>query len=267
MGVVWRIVSSSFVVLPILWIIELVRHSHYRFNDGLMPTIGITLVVIVLFFIGWGNATSWSEYFARTILESECPCCGLRATREFVKERAIQCKNCVAYLRADGDAVVEERLDAVFPRFCPYVVTAARYLPAATTDEQGNIAFRLPDICAMCGSGAGGKRQVVDAFASGGSGILGTIVEEAAYSAMSRESRARTGLWGPTGTGSVRGSSASSTQDEASLADLKFPVCYEHGSGPPPVEYSPGRLWFASYRYYKEFLAANYIDAPLTQRR
>jgi hypothetical protein len=46
------------------------------------------------------------------------------------------------------------------------------------------------------------------------------------------------------------------------LADVKVPVCYAHSSGTKPLQYFVGFLEFESYRYYKEFLALNYIDAP-----
>lgn len=246
------------------------RDAHYRFNEGFVPTLGITVVVIILFVIGLaaGTRSAWAKYLARNLLESECPACGMRATREFDERFPTECTNCIAYLRADGDVVREEQPDAVVERFNPYRVAAQRYLPAATRGENGQVMFKMPPACAMCGAAANGMRDITDAYAGGDAGVLGTLVEEAAYASMSRESRARTGLWGPTGTGNVRSSSSTSAEpSEVTLDHLKIPVCAAHATGMSPIKHASTDLCFASYRYYKEFLALNYIDAPLTRPR
>ena len=269
-GIAWHAAASLFLIVPIVWIVVLVRDAHHRFNEDFVPTLGITLVVIIMFVIGLsaGTRTAWRKYLARNMIESECPSCGMRATREFDNRLPTACANCTTYMRADGDVVREERTDTVIERFNPYRIGAARYMPIAGRDEQGQVTFKLPNICAMCGSGANRMRDITDAYATGGAGVLGTIVEEAAYSTMSREDRARTGLWGPTGTGNVRpGNSTSGGASDITLKHLKIPVCDAHATGLSPIEHANTDLCFASYRYYKEFLAANHIDAPLTQQR
>jgi hypothetical protein len=268
--VAWHLAASAFLFVPIVWIVVLVRDAHYRFNEGFVPTLGITIVVIILFVIGLaaGTRTAWAKYLARNVLESECPSCGMRATREFDKRFPTSCANCPAYLRAEADVVREEQADAIMERFNPYRIAASRYLPAATRDEQGKVVFKMPPMCAMCCADANGMRDITDAYAAGDAGILGTLAEEAAYGAMSRESRARTGLWGPTGTGNVRNSPSRPTNtSEVTLDHLKLPVCAVHASGLSAIEHASSDLCFASYRYYKEFLALNYIDAPITQPR
>lgn len=67
--------------------------------------------------------------------------------------------------------------------------------------------------------------------------------------------------------GSVKQRGPRSPTDEdrlrEELADVKVPVCAKHANE-RPLACMDGTLEFASYRYYKEFLALNYIDAPQT---
>jgi hypothetical protein len=48
------------------------------------------------------------------------------------------------------------------------------------------------------------------------------------------------------------------------LSAMTVPVCTEHKAA-KPVSFNAGILEFASYHYYKEFLALNYIDAPASK--
>lgn len=261
-GVFWRVLGTLCFLSPIVWIVELIRHSSYRFNDGLMATIGISVVVVVLFIIGVLAVNSWGGYFSKTVLESECPVCGTRATRNFEPKYATQCSHCMAYLRADGDRVREERPDATGM----FRVDPPRYLPAAKPDPD-HLSFELPRICATCGSPeARHDRKIGRAYVAEipGTAVAGVVVDEVAREMLSHDAKARMGLWGPLGYGRYKGFGTNKSDDDLldeQLKQLAFPACDAHAKGgSDPVEYSQAVLLFGSYRYYKEFLAANKID-------
>jgi hypothetical protein len=254
---------------PIAWIIELIRDSSYRFNDGLMATIGISVVVIVLFIIGVITVDSWGGYFSKTVLESECPVCGVRATRDYGPKYATNCAHCSAYLRSEGDRVREERLDATGL----FQVAPTRYLRGAKQDPR-RLSFELPRICATCGSpDARHERKISKSYTPDlpGAAVAGFVVEQIAQETLSHESRVKLGLWGPLGYGHYRGFGRDKSDDqmlENAVHELSFPACDAHvKGGDTPVEHSDVTLWFRSYRYYKEFLAANKIDGPITPPR
>lgn len=267
-GVFWRVLGTLCFLSPIAWIVELIRHASYRFNDGLMATIGISVVVVVLFIIGVIAVSSWSGYFSKTVLESECPVCGARATRNFEPKYATQCSKCIAYLRADGDRVREERLDATGM----YGVDPTRYLPGAKPDPD-RLSFEMPRICATCGSSdARNERPISKSYVADlpGATVASFVVDQLAQEALSHDTRARMGLWGPQGYGRYKGVGANLGDDELvekAVHELTFPACDAHTkSSPPPVEHSGTRLYFSSYRFYKEFLATNKIDGTTAPR-
>lgn len=263
-GVFWRVLGTLCFLSPIAWIVELIRHASYRFNDGLMATIGISVVVVVLFIIGVLAVISWGGYFSKTVLESECPVCGARATRDFGPNLATGCSKCSAYLRAEGDRVREEQLDATGN----FGIVPSRYLPGAKPDPD-RLSFELPQMCATCGSpDVRHQRQISRTYTPDlpGAAVAGFVVEQIAKETLSHESKAKMGLWGPLGYSRYKGLGASKSDDqllENAVHELTFPACDAHAkSGDAPVEHSEATLWFRSYRYYKEFLAANKIDGP-----
>jgi hypothetical protein len=268
-GVGLRVIGTLCFLAPFWWIVELIRHASYRFNDGLIATIGLSAVFVLLFIIGVLALSSWGGYFSKTVLESDCPVCGTRAKRDY-NERATSCGTCIAYLRADGTRVREESIDA---QDGSYMVEDKRLRPALKPLGRDGVAVAMPAICAVCGSpDATQQRTISRIFETElpGASIAGAVAKEVAYSAMSREARAKTGLWGPLGSGpyqGVKGPAKDADLDPA-LAEVKFPVCETHAAGGPsePIRCMTGNLWFTSYRYYKAFLAENGIDGPVTAR-
>jgi hypothetical protein len=253
---------------PILWIVELIRHASYRFNDGLIATIGLTVVFVMLFIIGVLAISSWGGYFSKAVLESECPVCGVRATRDFKPNWPTSCSKCIAYLRADGDRVREERLDDKGM----YQVAPTRYLPGAKPDPE-RLSFEMPRICATCGSpNAPHERKISKSYTPDlpGAAVVGFVADQFAQEALSHDTRVKMGLWGPQGYGRYKGLGSTPSDDatiEQAVHELTFPACDAHANGgQAPVEHSDAFLWFRSYRYYKEFLAANKIDGPMAPR-
>lgn len=268
-GVILRVTGTLCFLAPFWWIVELIRHASYRFNDGLMATIGLTVVFIILFIIGVLALSSWEGYFSKTVIESECPACGTRAKRDY-NERATNCSACIAYLRADGNRIREERLDA---ENGSYMVSHDRLLPALKRDEQDHVVLKMPAMCATCGAPDPKHQKAIYRMTDAslpGSGVIGAVASEVAYQAMSRESRAKAGLWGPTGAGPYKSlGDAPPNELDSALEEVKFLVCETHAKqqGFDLITCYNGNLWFRSYRYYKEFLAENYIDGPVTRPR
>jgi len=164
----------------------------------------------------------------------------------------LPCGTCIAYLRASGLEVTEERLDAVNAIMAICVVASARYLPVVERDSEGQFAFQMPPMCAMCGSADAPHLRRIENRNRGAydSGLQDVVTSELTY----------TGLPGRRGSGAKQ--SQGDLLDDG-LRGLKVPVCVNHTSpvSPlyPPLEYNSGALVIASYRYYRALCTLNRI--------
>lgn len=262
LGITFGILGVLCLLSPLWWIVELIRHASYRFNDGFIGSLGWSIVFFLLFVVGVLAADAGLSKKNR--LESDCPNCGAHATRRFWDFMPTECGTCIAYLRAEGDRVREESLDEAESYTHDYSVPATRYLPAATRHLQQHFEFKIPQLCAQCGSSdVRHESKIVDRTPSNSE--PGLFWKAVAFSSSSSQRRTmglrRDGrFWNrtpPTPTESNR-------LDEE-LSVMKVPVCAKHEDS-SPVSYNAGQLEFALYRYYKAFLALNCIDAPETKR-
>jgi hypothetical protein len=135
------------MLTPVIWLVEFIRNGWYESNAGMMGSLWWPILSVVLFFAGM---VCISGFESKNLLESDCPCCGFHATREFIGDYPNACSRCIAYMRADGDRVREESLDAT--NSFGYSVYPRRYEPAAMRDHRGHVVFKMPPICAICGS-------------------------------------------------------------------------------------------------------------------
>jgi hypothetical protein len=245
-----------FMLSPVVWLVEFIRLEGYESNAGTIGSLWWPVLAVVLFFVG---IFMLSGFESKNLLESDCPCCGAHETREFTTIPT-PCYRCIAYLRADGDRVREESLDATTTY--GYSVYPDRYEPAVTRNARGRMMFKMPAFCAICGkSDASQTRDVVvsSRTSSSGPSWVGMAVVQFSSGATRRKMDLNYD-----GTVKQRGPRSPTDEDRMreELADVKVPVCSEHASGTAPLECVDGHLEFASYRYYKEFLALNHIDVP-----
>jgi hypothetical protein len=261
LGIAFGILGVLCLLSPLWWIVELIRHASYRFNDGFIGSLGWSIVFFFVFMFGVLVADAGLSKKNR--LESDCPRCGAYATRRFWDFMPTECGTCIAYLRADGDRVREESLDQAESYGHYYAVPAKRYLPAAKRDQQEHFEFKIPQLCAQCGSSdVRHESKIVDRTPSNSeSGLFWKAV---AFSSSSQQRR-KMGLrqdgrfWNRTPV-----TPNDNDRLDEGLSLMRVPVCNEHKDA-TPVSYNSGKLEFALYRYYKEFLALNDIDAPETK--
>lgn len=159
----------------------------------------------------------------------------------------------------------EEALDAVEMIRTPYVLVSDQYLPAVRKTNRGYYRFEMPPMCAVCGDPhATHHREIGNGDAMGNDlsalGVVGAIAGDVA-GVPSRQRDQRTG------------STTEPTDNERNsrgLSELKAPVCAKHTKDESyfgdPLEYSSGKLKFASYRYYKAFCEANHIERAAAVR-
>src|SRR5664279_1587509 len=105
------------------------------------------------------------------VLNGPCPSCNTVATRQFEnppdpRSLPTACGACVAYLRANGNAMREEALDSpsgnLAVRF-PYSLGADQYMPAVKRTNRNAFKFEMPAMCASCGDPhATFKREIAD---------------------------------------------------------------------------------------------------------
>jgi len=146
--------ASPFLVLwSARWFFCLSGERGHLLDDG---HVGDTVVGVAFFaIVAIAGVLGIRGFFSArrdVVLDSACPCCGGRQIRNFGDPsddgvKPLACATCIAYLRAKGVEVTEERLDA-FDKATTYVVPPARYLPVVARDGQGHFAFQMPAMCA-----------------------------------------------------------------------------------------------------------------------
>jgi hypothetical protein len=251
-GIMFGIIGILLMLSPVVWLVEFIRLEGYENNAGSIGSLWWPVLSVVLLLVGIYAINEGFDTY--NLLESDCPCCGAHATRRFDPLPAT-CESCAAYLRADGDRVREEALEATGR----YWVGSHRYLRTAKRTEQGRLLFQMPPICAICGSSdAHNTRDVVVDVTPSDSGP--SWLGKAIVATSSGKTRRQMGLR-MDGSVKTSGPSSPGAEDQLreELADVKVPVCSEHASGPSPLHCSDvsKSLQFTSYRYYKAFLALN----------
>lgn len=262
------------------WVLHLVHGYGHLFEEGgsILATIGGTALFAIALIVAILCLGAVPAHFRRIVIESECPRCGVRAVRTFSSPSdegrvPTECGHCIAYLRTDGERVREEDLDACDTTWFPFRVTPARYLPAARQDGRTRFVFRMPALCAVCGSPDARERREIGNLMGGTGSVLGEIVGEIVDTELRYAGRS----WQVAGP--LFGNSTASRPDnptpeeqrDRALDKLEVPVCARHTEAAAPGEdalkHSNGDLLFASYRYYLEFLALNQIDGPIKESR
>ncbi len=249
------------------WFVRLARnHGHNLDDDHMVVTVIGTLFFGALGFVGLAFAADIPSQRRRVVVDSACPCCGAKATRDFGdpvdRKDPVACEGCPAYLRARGAEVREESLDAVDPWHVPYVVPHARYQRGAKLDHHHRFHFHMPRMCAVCGAtGALQARKIKGWYVTPGTeaetNVLGEVAAFAVTELVSEMTSTAAGRL--PGGGVHRAARMSETEK---LSHLQVAVCAQHASEDEgyPLSFSDDNLEFASYRYYKEFLARNAID-------
>jgi len=255
--VAFYLASPLMIVWSARWFLGMIHERGHLLDDGHVgDTVVGTAFFAIVAIVGVVGIRVFVSSTREVVLDSACPCCGARQIRNFGdpsrdKVRPSECGTCIAYLRAKGVEVTEERLDA-FDEATTYVVPPARYLRVVARDSQGHFAFQMPAMCAGCGSADAPHLRDIENWNrdTSGSGVLGAVTSQLSY----------------TGVPGRDGRSTAETEPElldAGLRDLKVPVCVNHTSDASlvsaPFEYQSGRLKIASYRFYRAFCALNRI--------
>jgi hypothetical protein len=260
--------SPLLVVAAIGWVGYLVHLGiGTSFDDA---HVGATVVGTLAFAVGavvGGYGTSRLKASMRSVtMQGACPCCGAMRQRTFEdpsssKSPPTPCGACIAYLRATGDEMREEAVDAFEMIRTPYVLTAEQYRPAVKLTNRGGYTFEMPTMCAVCGDPAAPHRRDIgngDSLADdlGALGALGSVVSTVADVPRGRV--------GPVYRVVSSTAPDQAEKDSRGLSHLKAPVCAKHTekeeSFGDALEYSSGKLEFASYRFYKAFCELNHID-------
>jgi len=239
---VFYLASPLMVLWSARWFLGMLRERGHLLDDGqLGDTVVGTGFFAIVAIVGLLGIRGFRSALRDVVLDSACPCCGARRIRNFGdparnKVRPPACGTCIAYLRATGVEVTEERLDAIADMGATYFIPAARYLPVVERDSQGHFGFKMPPMCVGCGS--------TDAP------HLGAVTSQMAY----------TGIPGRDGRSTAQG------QPELlndALRGMKVPVCLNHtrhaSLESAPCEYKSGELVIASYRFYRAFCTLNRI--------
>lgn len=223
---------------------------------------GAVIAVVAAIVAGYG-LHRWRIARNTTVLSGPCPRCGDARVRRFEKagpkSRPTACGACVAYLRVSGTEIREEAEDASNMIWRYYVLSSEQYLPAVQKTNRGYYKFEMPPMCAVCGDAhATHHREIGNGDSLGTDlGALGAIGRIAADVA-DVPSRQRDQRGGSTDE------PTSAEQNSRGLSQLKAPVCAKHTSDASvygdALEYSSGKLEFASYRYYKAFCEMNHIE-------
>jgi len=247
------------------WVLRVIRIWGHNFAFGhLLVTLFGALFVSFAVPLGIYGLSNFAKAFSRVVVEGVCPRCSTRIAQpleasEQVSE-AIACTNCVLYLRVDRTKVSEEDLAAWDKLYAPYQVPPTRWRRAA-------FPFQLPAICAICGSSDAPKKREIRRYGgstSSGPSVLGSVVGVAFDVAVDAGGGPRMNsinYWASHRKETV----AEPPEDERIVRDngalnwIEVPVCDAH-EWEFAVAYDDGNLRFASYRYYRDFLALNGID-------
>jgi len=252
--IVFLLVASLLVLCALWWIIK-VDHRFWRTNAGsALFTIGFIAGICAIFF---------SRLSAkRVVLVSACPLCGAVARRVFSEQDTRfpePCRTCPAYLRIKGDELIEESLDET--NNADYEVPPRRYLPAARPGPRDGFQFKMPQICAACGSSEVTQRREIGNWnkPKSDSNVLGAVVSVAAEVADVPSFSAHD--YGQMGTRMQDRNWPKQDELDRKLEEILVPVCAGHAHGSmDALRFDSGKLIFRSYRYYKEFLRLNGID-------
>jgi len=251
--VAFYVASPLIIAWSARWFLGLLHERGHLLDDGHVgDTVVGTAFFAIVAIVGVMGIRAFFGSMRDVVLDSACPCCGARQIRNFGDPSQSEvippaCGACIAYLRAQGLEVTEERLDAIDHMGGTYIVPPARYLPVADRDSQGRFTFQMPPVCAGCGSADAPHLRDIEAWGRAGAG-LGFVGTQMSY----------------TGVPGRDGRSTTESQAEvldAGLREIKVPVCVRHTRHASlvyaPCEYKSGGLVIASYRFYKAFCELN----------
>jgi fluoride ion exporter CrcB/FEX len=253
------------------WLLRVIRIWGHNLAWGhLLVTIFGALFVSFALPLGLWGLSNLAKTFSRVVVEGVCPRCSTRIAQpleasEQVSE-AIACTNCVLYLRVDRTKLSEEDPAAWDEENLPYKVPSKRW--------RRSRPFRLPSMCAVCGSCDAPKKSKIredGGSVSSGPGVIGTVAGMAVDVAIQSGGSPRMksiNYWAGHRTKSVSPPTEPEDKqierDDRVLARTEVPVCDAHART-SPIAYGGGVLRFASYRYYREFLALSGIDGPASE--
>lgn len=271
LGQRWKDVALSAVSIPVFvwcvrWFIATLREGHLFDDDHFGHTIAGGAIVGFIMLISGIYVAALLSSLRDVVLDSACPCCGAAGRRNFRNppcKDPVACGSCVAYLRANGLEVTEERLEAMTENSTPYEIPSKRYLPAVRRSNANQFEFRWPDMCAVCGAAATQRRDIGEwGKIQADTGILGEVVHIVGVEAgvaPRRDSEMVHHI--PSSTTKTR-----TEQLDDKLKNLEVPVCAQHTKREyygNPLKFKSGMLVFASYRYYRAFCELNQIGARL----
>lgn len=228
-------------------------------NDNFGGTVVMGAVAIIAGVIGGFMTRSAMR---RVALRAPCPSCGSVMDRQFEnpmdpKSLPTPCSTCIAYLRATPRNEVNEETDANVQNLAtkfPYGLSADQYTPAVKHTNRRLYKFEMPPMCAICGdTSAKHERDINDGDAFG----------DDVFDVLNAGHI----------PGRVGAAPSAPTEDDKysrGLSALKAPVCDRHTESADPfgdvIQYSQGKLEFASYRYYKAFCELNHITRATARR-
>jgi hypothetical protein len=265
---VYALLAPVVLVYSAYWFVGLFRAGHLFDNDHLGHTVigGGFFALLALF--GVFGTRELFRALRQVVLDSACPCCGAERARNFgppedsATPRA--CGACLAYLRAEGTQVSEERAEAVHTGALPYELASEHYLPAVRRDNHNHFKFAWPETCALCGDAASARREVGEwGKIQADLGIVGEVAHMVGVEAGVAP-RDYKEMVHHVGTGATP---SPGDRLDRELSHLKVPVCSKHTEDAArfavPIECKSGKLVFASYGYYRAFCELNQIGATL----
>ncbi len=256
--------SPALVLWSVWWFVGMARGCSHDFDDDHM---GPTVVGSIFFFFVGVFAIFLVGQLRRTIrsfvLVGPCPVCGADGQRDFFEDKRdaepTPCGSCLAYLRANGLEISEERLDAFQEIRVPYRVTHAQL--------GDRVELTWPAMCSVCGAADAPHQREIhdgDTYVSNRPTVLGDIVSSAAGITYSQRARARYST--PSKTPAEEAEAALHER----LSKRTTPVCDAHTEKAAywswPVEVSGTDLSFGSYRYYRAFCEQNGIRPHAAKR-
>ena len=219
---------------------------------------GATFLYILLALVAIGGLVMLGLIRSKRPLECECPACGKLVWFEFAKQPTppdlsiARCDKCLIYVCRREVDISEAALETTndVERF---IVHSNQYETNVRRNAEGRIAFDMPTFCALCGA-AEAPYLLKAEISYSDTSVNTELVRQANY--------ARTGSRGH-GVGS---GSAVTRISGTDFLGQQVAVCAQHQAPttrPVPLSISDwGGLYFASYRFYKAFVAANHISPP-----